>query len=885
MEDTYLRKMRSLIFPLIIVLSLILSHLIYAGITGKIAGKVTDANTGEPLIGANIIIEGTTMGAATDIEGDYYIINITPGTYQLKVSMMGYSSKIIANVEVNSDRTTDLSIKLVSTTISTEEVVVVSEKPVIRKDLTASIVEVSAKQIEVMTHQNVQTMLKQQRGVIISPKQLGKEGNFYFNTPTDGLHIRGGRENETLFTIDGMVVTDPVWGGSEFIQNSSGDFIDEFTTLAGTFNAEYGNAMSGVVNVVTKDGSNQNYHGTIKAYTDMFGVDKYDNKTLQGVFNIGGPIPLTNNTLTFLVYGERKVSDGYLYGYYFPNFSDSRGLDIDPITKLPAGTGKKVSMDKSDYTNTSAKLKWSPSSTIRLEAFGGYLNLKRDYYDHGFKYYQAGMPHHESEDLFLNLNWTHTLSASTYYIVGFGSQTHDRFLGSFKDLAKYDINTEQSDPNNFSYSGENWIHQKEKSRTNTIRAALVSQVNKGNLIKIGGQFRGINVNLKDLNPSGAPYTFYQNYDYKPYEIAAYFQDKMEFSDLGLIINLGVRLDSWDVNAPYLTDLVNLDNYNSMKDSDVKTVFSTRFGISYPISDVAAFHFAYGHFSQMPAYNLIYQGHRYLTDPNDSQWNNLPDRRGKIYRGITEEWTYFQPNTNMNPEKTIAYEAGVQIKLSDDVALDVTAFYRDMSNLVGERFFQEANNGNGMVVADNFDYGNSKGVEFSINKRFSNYFGFTLNYTFTNSQITSSTPWTKLQIDNPTYKTYTSDWDKPHTINFDLYVGLPNKWDLTFAGNYSTGLPYTLSTATANPNTERSPYFALFDFRLSKTFEVWGLRPQLYLNIINLLDRKNIYSVYSNSGKPDLPLNVERTPLNLSRYDVPSNYGPGRQVFIGAVISF
>jgi outer membrane receptor for ferrienterochelin and colicin len=207
----------------------------------------------------------------------------------------------------------------------------------------------------------------------------------------------------------------------------------------------------------------------------------------------------------------------------------------------------------------------------------------------------------------------------------------------------------------------------------------------------------------------------------------------------------------------------------------------------------------------------------------------------------------------------------------------------MSDLVGQRFFAEGNNGNGLVIADNFDYGNSKGIEVSINKRFSNYWGLRLNYTFTNSQITSSTPWAKLQIENPTYKTYTSDWDQPHTLNFDLYVGLPQRWDLTFSGSYSTGLPYTISGA--DPNTERSPYFSLFNFRLSKTFEVWGIQPQLYLNILNLFDRQNIYGVYPSSGQPDLPLNVENTPLNQSIYNDPSNYSPGRQIYIGAAISF
>lgn len=867
---------------LISLLSILLLHSVaLAGTSGKIAGKVIDKETGEPLIGANVLIVGSSMGAASDIEGDYYIINVPPGTYELKVSMIGYNSKIISNVVVNTDRTTTIDLDLQTGAITTDEVVVVAEKPVIRKDLTASIVEVGAKQIEVMTHQNVQTMLKQQRGVIISNNQLGKVGNFYFNTPSDGLHVRGGRENETQFTLDGMVVTDPVWGGSEFIQNSSGDFIDEFSTLAGTFNAEYGNAMSAIVNVVTKDGSTEKYNGKISIYSDQFGVDEYNDKTFQGVFNFGGPVPLIKN-MSFLVYGERKVSDGYLYGASYPNWSDSKGLDIDPVTKLPAGEGEEFSMDQYDYINTSAKLKWLPTSGIKVTAFAGYSELKRDYYDHGFKYYKDGMPHHESEDLFVNLNWTHTLSASTYYTLGFGTQTHDRFLGSFRDLEKYDVNSEYSDPNQFSYSGENWQHQVEETSTNTVRAVLVSQVDKGNLVKFGGHFRAVNVNLKDFNPGGAPYDYYQNYDYSPIEIAAYLQDKMEFTSLGLIINLGVRFDYWDVKAPYLTDMVKLSELK-LADPKAKTAISPRLGISYPISDVAAFHFAYGHFYQMPGYNLLYQGHRYLTDPNDAQWDNYPERQGKYYYPITEEWHFFQANTDMEPEKTVAYEAGVQIKLSDDVSLDVTAFYRDMSNLVGQRFLAEGNNGNGLTIADNFDYGNSKGFEFSIDKRFSNYFGLNLNYTFTNSQITSSTPWTKLQIENPTYKTYTSDWDKPHSLNFDLYVGLPGKWDITFAGHYSSGLPYSITGADVN--TERAPYFALFDFRISKKFDLFGLEPQVYVNVINLFDRKNIYSVYPTSGEPDVPLNVEKTPLNLSRYDDPSNYGPGRQIYLGAALGF
>ncbi len=140
---------------------------------------------------------------------------------------------------------------------------------------------------------------------------MGKQGLNDVNTPSDELHIRGGREGETAFTLNGIVVTDPVWGGAQFIQNSSGKFIDEFNTLAGTFNAEYGNAMSGVINVVSKSGSKDKYNVDLSAYTDQFGIDKYDQNTLQGAVGAGGPVPFTNGNLTFYFSGERKASDGY----------------------------------------------------------------------------------------------------------------------------------------------------------------------------------------------------------------------------------------------------------------------------------------------------------------------------------------------------------------------------------------------------------------------------------------------------------------------------------------------------------------------------------------------------------------------------------------------
>lgn len=858
---------------------LIFSINVFAGTTGKIAGKITDSSTGESLLGANIVVVGTSLGAAADAEGDYFIINVPPGTYSVRISMLGYASVTISNVVVNTDRTTNLDAKLESQSITTAEVQVVAQKPVIRKDLTASIVEINAKDIELSPQLTIQNLIKLQRGVQLGYNNQGKEGFYYTNTPSDALHIRGGRENETLFTLNGITINDPMWGGSEYVQASSGNYIGEFNTLAGTFNAEYGNAMSGVINVVSQDGSTDRYSSRLSLYTDQFGSDKYDQNTIQGDFTAGGPLPLTNNKLTFFASGERRLSDGYLYGYVYPNWTDSRGKDVDSLTLLPNGEGEKTSLDRFDYWNASFKLNWLLTETVRISGFFGYYNLKKDNYSNTFKYYPTGNPYQASEDYFFNLTFTHALSAAVYYEIGLARQNHKRFLGVYDSWDKYMQTPEEYDPTgSFFVIGEDWQWHDEKSNISSARAAVVTQLNKTNLVKIGANVRGINIDFESKNPNEAG-SYYMNYEHSPLELSAFVQDKMEFSDIGLIINLGVRYDLWDSDAPYWTDINRLFEMQTSM-AEKKSRFSPRLGVSYPISDIAAFHFAYGHFYQLPPYYLLYQGQRYLV-PTDKNWDNYPDYQEELYIPFTQDNAFRLGNANMNPEKTVSYEAGVQIRLTTDVSLDVTAYYREMSELIGERFIPEANSGNGMRVSDNYDYGNAKGIEFVLNKRFSNYFSIKANYTYSKSVVTSSTPWAQIQISNPTYKTFTADWDRPHTFNFDLYVGLPGYWDLSFSGNFQSGMPYTVKT---EPNTERGPFISTVDARISKTFEVFSFRPKIYLNVLNVLDKKNVYSVYPSSGKPDLPLGVPRTPHNLDIYDLPNNYSPGRQIYIGVEVA-
>ncbi len=209
---------------------------LFSGTTGKISGKVVEQSNGEPLIGCNVWIEGTDQGAATDWEGNFYILNVPPGRYTLRASMIGYSAVRMTNIEVNIDLTTTADFSLPTEAIAGEEVVVVAQRALITKDLTASTSVVNSSTLSALPITEISDVLELQAGFV------------------DG-HLRGGRSGEVAYWIDGVPVTD-VYDGNTVVDVNK-NAVEEMQVISGAFNAEYGQAMSGIVNIVTKDGSNE----------------------------------------------------------------------------------------------------------------------------------------------------------------------------------------------------------------------------------------------------------------------------------------------------------------------------------------------------------------------------------------------------------------------------------------------------------------------------------------------------------------------------------------------------------------------------------------------------------------------------------------------------
>jgi hypothetical protein len=255
-----------------VLFSLLLMSTVMLAQSGKIKGKVTDLNSGEPLIGANVLVVGTSFGAATDVKGEYTILNLSAGTYEVKASYIGYQTITQTQVRINTDLTTQLDYKLPAEGISVGEVIVVSERPLINKSNTNAERIKTSDDIAALPIRGVDNILALTPGVV-----------YQDNT----IFIRGGRQDEVGFYLEGSNITDPVVGGRNVTLVQ--DAIEEIQVQSGGYNAEFGGANSGIVRQQIKSGTPE-FKASIDFATDNFlqgfNFENTGEKTL-GTYNWG----------------------------------------------------------------------------------------------------------------------------------------------------------------------------------------------------------------------------------------------------------------------------------------------------------------------------------------------------------------------------------------------------------------------------------------------------------------------------------------------------------------------------------------------------------------------------------------------------------------------
>lgn len=227
----------------ILIFICLLNSIVFSGTTGKIAGLVTDSQTAEPLIGVNVFLEGTALGAATNVEGYYAILNVPPGKYELNVNYIGYADYRVTDVVVKIDLTTRIDVALKSEIIETDIVVIEAQRPIVTRDISNSRLNIEAEVITALPIQTVDEVLTLQAGI-----EMGSEG----------ILVRHGSASQTVFMVDGLATNDERRHVPYTTIGLSS--IEEITVETGGFTADYGDARSGLVNVVTKEGKPDKYN-------------------------------------------------------------------------------------------------------------------------------------------------------------------------------------------------------------------------------------------------------------------------------------------------------------------------------------------------------------------------------------------------------------------------------------------------------------------------------------------------------------------------------------------------------------------------------------------------------------------------------------------------
>jgi len=981
------------------------SHYTFSGTTGKISGFVKDAETGDPLPGVNVVLVGTTMGGATDLDGYFFVINVPPGTHTLKATMMGYQSQS-AKISVTVDLTTRVNFDLRPTVMDLgESVTVTAERPLIQPEITSKRATITADMIENMPVRSVQDIISMQSGVIMMDK--GNKISGFETRGIDQVHVRGGRSGEIAYMVDGMYVEDAIYAGMGTSVNR--EAIQELTQIIGAFDAEYGEAQSAIVNIITKEGGTKlnlvSEYNSSEVAGLVFDADNV-RQAHQAIGSISGPVPFIKGMSFFLSgeqsYGAYRVlefddhtfdttpvnsilehPDDPRYEEIMQQIKDGIITEVDDIEQLRndnkyyyvgdvlrewhTGAWRKAYRHREDYDNDgfdelhtydntagwlglgfnknwdiTAKLAWRLSPSMKLIIPLRFNQRVQRSWDRTWTFAMKGknvlddrtdqqtliFTHQLSPKLFYEIRASRFFKSRSYLIHGIdGHRLTPGHADEFSDAYQVFYNdpniTVDFGPGEYPVSSEDANFRKELFfvRLDTLSDGTIKHVYRGEVerywnynfqqslqlkadvtwqahrdhqFKMGVEYKtfGLDKDLFGNDVGGIRFLEYQipwqrgypsYYHLKPLEAAVYVQDKMDFKNL--IINAGVRLDFANSKGRAWQDWD--DPTSGVQQGKKKYQISPRIGIGHPITDRATFSFNYGHFFQVPDYRDLYSNqHLDLDAPSP-----------------------FFGWANMDAQRTIHYEMRVDYQLSDFWKVTAAAWAKENNGNAGSfrltGFDPDSLGGYSYGIITNNDFGSSKGIDLSVEKRFSdNYFG-ELQYTYSVSKANQYYSWAGYwdgwNEDTRAKTEYLYRYDTPHLLTGMFGIQLLKGSGPTILGikplenfimQYSlrlrSGYPYTPSLGGQNlePNTARRPMVVTVDAVFRKDFILFGdFRAGLMARITNLFDRKNVLEVYSETGSPTEPNPGYSKTQTSTHFDRPHHFGPRRTIDLGFRIEF
>lgn len=905
---------------------------------GSVTGTIRNEETGEPLDYANVVLvkqpENTQWGSMTLGGGRFFLNGLPAGTYQIKVLYLGFKP-IDEEIRVVAGESLTLSYDLEVTVAKTfDAFTVTADAIMVEVKDTETVYTIGSEDLTDYAVDSVEEAVARQAGVV----SRGGE-----------LYVRGGRSGEVSFRVDGVAVDDPLGGSNISVSTFS---VGKVETVTGGQDPEFGNALSGVVNIETREGNPQDFEFNARFTTDDFGrQDRTFTNFDRFEFGFGGPTKVVDN-LTYWIAGDFRFTDNENYNRaerpetkvdlfgvelfkyrrrqvnsvngsmklayqfdenkkkitaeYIGNYSRTEGYspnwDVQgyvrqlvrmPIvdtrnTSAPFATGgyatfyygpwvnnindiarmRPVVTETSSGTRTTAMpiltlrdIRGIERSVIAQPVFVGARNPDGLFStvpeDSSYQYVNSADFGQQSQRYSeqIKLFWRHTLTDDTFYELKLARVSFDLLQDVREDVSKYDFlhggmrgadifygetiqfengrdyYTDNDNPV-FVTSGSDWpFYNDQGSNQYSMNFDITSQRYAGHKLKFGVRLLYNDLSresivspgvssvdrITSIRQLGASRNIFQTYN--P-EASFYIQDRWEYE--GMVLSGGFR---WDMFSPGSEAQIEVDNEEL--DPNVfkyKHQITPRLGFAFPITDKDAFNFHYGRFIQFPGRDVLFASQAVVGNS-----------------GVLG-------NPNLDSELTVQYQAGVKHQFNDFLAAQFAVYNRDIFGLISGTQVIDESTGNILARYINRAYGNARGVEVTLERRFHNRWAFDVAYTYAfadgvaSSQEFGSNPNGLEFLPN---QELPLNWDQRHSVAMSLRIAEPQKWAASVVFDYGAGFPWTpvyRFERRQDPlleNSERLPATYSVRIQAERSVNFYGQDLTLYLQGLNLLNEDQV----------------------------------------------
>lgn len=1002
--------------------------------SGKLTGVLTDATTGEPLAGASIFLEGVGVGTLSAENGRYFIINVRPGAYTVIAQLIGYQTIRVQNVVVTIDQTHILNFEMTPQAIAVEEIRVETQRaPLVKVDATGTITTTTAAELAALPIVSIEEALTLQQGFLEIPQNTNIMAFVDTRRALSPVRIRGGRSGETLTLIDGIPINNFVFGGPAFSITTKA--VEQVDLIRGGFEPQYGNALSGIINIATREGGTE-LEGALEFQTSevagALGSDQDDllNYDLLEGF-ISGPVPGTTDRLRFMIAGRQQTSAHRVLEFdddvfdpavrsrpnlnrlnpavwdVFPGwraFGYDQVRDITGKLTLLINPTTKLNLSLITYERQQLPFDWDflrantdVLASPLINSFGDTLFALTQTELNNRDIVQGSA---EINRTLLVASFNQTLGRTAYSLKAGGFWQDRTTCNFFFGLCLRDAFDDPNFDNNrfirsgvtnqtpalatdeFGFGGEDLF-------TWVSRGDIQSQVTDHHNLQAGVYYEKHNLDFVQTTNFGVNEVLpvKQNFFAEPFNAAIYLQDKIEYDFIA--VQLGFRFDWGKAGGLFFSDPLDPTNGTTaidvcrtpgafgpvrhpvtgetispnpgwtvgtcsgatrdsaavvafgddLEESRTRTQFSPRIGVSFPVTATSSFFFNFSRLSQNPLFNNIYQNTSIGTEGEAVPCGFAPPGADQVngcgpILAATAYTPPFLGNPNLLIESSTTYEIGYLAELFDDYGLQLILFNKDQFGLTGLRRAEGiadpgATYGTSTPIYSvlvNEDFQTVRGAEVAFRRRVTNYWGFDLNYSWSQARTNAAPPDREFQNQEndalpPTNREIVSDIDVTHRFNGILFfqaggeapeirLGDVNFGDalkntrLAVTIQAQSGFPYTPVRGFEEGqnlnerllrNTARGPGIFTVDLRAEKNFRVGNVFYGVFARIDNLLDTENCIQPFETTGRCDAGTidqtrslqgnSVGADQVNSTFFDRPQIFGPRRQINFGIRASF